>query len=156
MFVNVSKVRISGAEARLAWDFAPGWQLDGAIAHARGTKEETDLPLDSVEPTRMSAGLVRDADEWGAEARVRGAARKSRVDDSGGVWFRPPGYGVVDLAAWWRPAKGLRLAVAVNNVFDKKYWLWSDIRLADARNPAGVDFYSQPGRSASARLEYLF
>lgn len=39
---------------------------------------------------------------------------------------------------------------------DKKYWLWSDIRIADARNPAGVDFYSQPGRNVAARFEYSF
>ncbi len=63
---------------------------------------------------------------------------------------------MLDLAAWWAPAPRLRLALAVNNVFDRKYWQWSDIRLADARNPAGVDFYSQPGRNVAARVEYLF
>jgi hemoglobin/transferrin/lactoferrin receptor protein len=46
--------------------------------------------------------------------------------------------------------------VALNNVFDKKYWLWSDIRQADATNPVGVDFYSQPGRSLAASIEHRF
>ncbi len=63
---------------------------------------------------------------------------------------------VLDLSAWWKPSKQWRLSAALNNVFDKKYWLWSDIRLADARNPLGVDFYSQPGRTLAARLEYAF
>lgn len=71
-------------------------------------------------------------------------------------WFRPPNYQVVDLAGWVMPIKNLRVSLAVNNLFNEKYWLWSDIRLADSRNPVGVDFYSQPGRNIAARVEYSF
>ena len=160
MSVNLQKVRIYGAEARAGWDFTPRWKLDAAIAHARGSDENTGAPLDSVEPTRLTLALAHDAGAWGAEARLRAAARVKRVDDGTGPtaspWFRPPGYGTLDLAAWWRPAKTVRLALALDNLFDKSYWLWSDIRLADARNPAGVDFYSQPGRRLSARVEASF
>jgi hemoglobin/transferrin/lactoferrin receptor protein len=99
--------------------------------------------------------------EQGAvEGTLRAASRVKRVDDFSGStfspWFRPPGYAVLDLATWWTPAQRLRLALAVNNVLDRKYWLWSDIRLAESRNPAGVDFYSQPGRNVALRLEYAF
>ncbi|MGQ0545133.1 MAG: TonB-dependent hemoglobin/transferrin/lactoferrin family receptor [Betaproteobacteria bacterium] len=160
MPVNLAKVRVYGAEARVAWEFIPGWRAQAALAHARGTDESADQPLDTVEPTRLALGLARDAGTWGAEARVRAAAAVKRVNDtSGGTpspWFRPPAYEVLDLSAWWRPWRSTRLALAVNNVFDRKYWLWSDIRLADARNPAGVDFYSQPGRNLAARLEHSF
>lgn len=62
----------------------------------------------------------------------------------------------MDLSAWWKLTRNARLTVAANNLFDKKYWLWSDIRQADARNPAGVDFYSQPGRNLAASFEYRF
>lgn len=156
MSVNLSKARIHGAEARLAWEVAPGWQLQAAAAHARGTDQSSGQPLDSVEPTRAVLGVARDAGAWGAQAHLRAAARVKRVNDSGGAWFRPPGYGVTDLAAWWRPTQRVRLTLAVDNAFDKTYWQWSDIRLADARNPAGVDFYSQPGRQVSARMELSF
>jgi hemoglobin/transferrin/lactoferrin receptor protein len=160
MSVNLQKVRIYGAEVRTGWDVARGWKVDAAIAHARGSDEASGAPLDSVEPTKLSLALAHDAGPWGAEARLRAAARVKRVNDSSGAtfspWFRPPGYGRLDLAAWWRPAKGLRLALALDNVFDKTHWQWSDIRLADARNPAGVDFYSQPGRRLSARVEASF
>ncbi|MFC5300744.1 TonB-dependent hemoglobin/transferrin/lactoferrin family receptor [Azospira restricta] len=149
---NLSKVRIYGAEARGSWDFMPGWRVDGALAYAHGDNQEDDQPLNSIEPMRLSLGLVRDAGSWGAEARLRAAKRKTRIDDSDGtasdpVYYRTPGYGVTDLAAWIKPSRDTRLTVGVNNLFDKKYWLWSDIRQADARNPAAVDFYSQPGRS---------
>ncbi|MCW5622261.1 MAG: TonB-dependent hemoglobin/transferrin/lactoferrin family receptor [Burkholderiales bacterium] len=160
MSVNLTKVRIYGVEARFAWEWAPGWRLDGAIAYAHGTDESADQPLDSVEPTRATLAVVRDAGTWGGEARLRAAAGVKRVNDMDGntesPWFRPPNYQVLDVAAWLAPIKGLRLSVAVNNVFDSKYWLWSDIRMADSRNPIGVDFYSQPGRNIAARLEYTF
>jgi hemoglobin/transferrin/lactoferrin receptor protein len=144
---NLSQVRIYGAEVRGSWDFQPGWRVDGALAYAHGDNKENDQPLNSVEPLRASFGLVRDAGSWGAEARLRAAASKQRVDDSNGTWFRPAGYGVTDLAGWIKPSRDTRVTVALNNVFDKKYWLWSDIRQADATDPAGVDFYSQPGRN---------
>ena len=153
---NLSKVRIHGAEARASWDFQPGWSLSGALAYTHGENEQAGQPLNSIEPTRLSLSLLRDAGSWGAEARLRAAQDVKRVDDTGGVWFRPPGYGVMDLSAWWKLTRNARLTVAANNLFDKKYWLWSDIRQADARNPAGVDFYSQPGRNLAASFEYRF
>jgi hemoglobin/transferrin/lactoferrin receptor protein len=154
--VNLSRVRIYGLEARGSWEFLPGWRADGAFAFAQGTNTETKQPINTVEPTRLSLALAREAGAWGAEARLRAAAKKSRVDDTGGTWFRTPGYGVVDLSAWTRIDRNLRATVALNNLFDRKYWLWSDIRQADARNPTGVDFYSQPGRNLSVALQADF
>jgi hemoglobin/transferrin/lactoferrin receptor protein len=155
--VNLSRVRIYGAEARGAWTFAPGWLLQGAIAWAHGTDEESGQPLESIEPARLTLALVRDVGRWGGEARLLAATKKSRVpQDPADPWFKPPGYGVVNLSAWYQVHKNARLTVAVKNLFDKKYYLWSDIRQADARNPAGVDFYSQPGRNLSVALQVDF
>lgn len=153
---NLTKVRIYGAEARGSWDFQPGWRIDGAIAYAHGDNKEDNEPLNSVEPMRASFGLVRDAGSWGAEARLRAATRKDRIDDSAGRYYRTPGYGVTDLAAWIKPSRDTRVTVGVNNLFDKKYWLWSDIRQADAPNPLGVDFYSQPGRNIRVAFQADF
>lgn len=153
---NLNKVRIYGAELRAGWNFLPGWSLNGALAYAHGDNEQDHQPLNSVEPARLSLALARNARTWGAETRLRAATRKSRVDDSDGVWFRVPGYGVTDLSLWWKPRKNAQVTVAVNNLFDKKFWLWSDIRQADATNPAGVDFYSQPGRNLAASFSYTF
>jgi hemoglobin/transferrin/lactoferrin receptor protein len=161
--VNLSRVRIYGAEARGAWTFAPGWRVDGGIAWAHGTDEESGQPLESIEPTRLTLALVREAGDWGMDARLRAAAKKSRVGEyptettvANRSWFKTPGYGTVDLSVWRQLGKNFRVTAALNNLFDKKYWLWSDIRQADARNPAGVDFYSQPGRSLSVALQADF
>jgi len=156
MFVNLSRVRIYGAELRMAWDLLSGWKLDGAVAWAHGENESSGEPLNSVEPARATLGLLRDAGVWGMEARMRGARGVTRTDDSNGAWYRPAGYVVTDLNAWWHFNKSGRLNLALNNLFDKKYWLWSDIRQADSRAPLGVSFYSQPGRALSATLTYDF
>lgn len=147
MYKNLANVRIYGAELRVNWDFARNWRVDGAIAYAHGENSDTGVAINSIEPLRASFGLAYDVGQWGGEWRLRLASGKDRVDDSGGTWFRTPGYGVSDLAGWIKPTANTRVVLAVNNVFDQKYWLWSDIRAADGSNPTAVDFYSQPGRN---------
>lgn len=154
--VNLSNVRIYGAEARASWAFAPGWNAGGTLAWAHGTNEESGQPLNSVEPMRLTASLARDYGVWGMEGRVRAATQKDRVDDSASTWFRPGAYAVSDVSVWWKLGRNAQLTAALNNVFDNKYWLWSDIRQADASNPAGVDFYTQPGRNLSLAFQMDF
>ncbi|MCB1887280.1 MAG: TonB-dependent hemoglobin/transferrin/lactoferrin family receptor [Rhodocyclaceae bacterium] len=154
---NVSRVRIYGAELRGQWDVVPAWQIAGAVAWAHGTNEDSGQPLDSVEPARLSLTLRHETVRWGAQGQVLAATRKDRVDDDpDDPWFRPPGYAVVHLATWWSPTPEARLQLGIDNLFDQTYWLWSDIRQADARSPAGVAFYSQPGRSLSFSFSYRF
>ena len=63
---------------------------------------------------------------------------------------------MVDLSAWMKIGRHLNLTATVSNLFDRSYWLWSDIRHADATQPAGVDFYSQPGRKLSLAVQADF
>jgi len=49
--------------------------------------------------------------------------------------------------------------IALNNVFDQKHWLWSDIRQADVNstgNLAAPDFYTQPGRNLRVAFQADF
>jgi hemoglobin/transferrin/lactoferrin receptor protein len=124
------------------------------VAVAYGSNELSGKPLNSVEPTRLSASLARDFNGWGIEAKLRAAANKDRVDDSNGTWFRPAGYAVGDVSLWWKINRKAHVTLAMNNVLNKKYWLWSDIRQADASNPVGVDFYSQSGRKLSLAFQW--
>lgn len=153
---NVNRVRIYGAETGAGWQFAEHWRVDGMLAYAHGENETTQQPLNSVEPLKFSLALQHTFSDWGAEARVRGARAVSRVDDTGGVYYRPSGYAITHLAAWWVPFPQARVNLALNNLFDKAYIQWADIRYADALNPAGVDFYTQPGRNVSASFSYQF
>jgi hemoglobin/transferrin/lactoferrin receptor protein len=45
----------------------------------------------------------------------------------------------------------VRLQGGIFNLFDRKYWLWSDLR--NITNPgASVDRYTQPGRNFAVQL----
>jgi len=154
--VNINQVRIYGFDMRGSWEFARGWRMDGAFTYSHGTNEETGQPLNSIDPIRASASVAYGAGDWGAEGRVRAAARKTRIDESSSTYFRTPGYAVVDVSAWKKLTRDTRVTVGITNLFDRKYWLWSDIRQADSTNPSGVDFYSQPGRALNLSMQMDF
>ncbi|WP_035881177.1 TonB-dependent hemoglobin/transferrin/lactoferrin family receptor [Cupriavidus metallidurans] len=160
-FRNQAKVRIYGAEWRGVWRFLPQWRVDGAVAYAHGTNEQTDQPLNSVSPLRASAGLTWEpsvSEGPGAALRWRGARAVTRTDDTRRVtYFKPGGYGVVDLQAWWRLGKRATIALAVNNLFDKTYWLWGDVRQTGvSASEPGLAFYTQPGRTFAASVKLAF
>jgi len=88
---------------------------------------------------------------------LRAALKKTRVDSTDGDYFRTPGYAVADLSASWQVHPQARLNLAFNNIFDKKYWLWSDVRQVGLTpTDAGPAFYTQPGRNLSAALQVDF
>lgn len=159
--INLAKVRIRGVEVRGAWPLANGFRLNGAWAYAQGDVTSADQPLNSIEPLRLSLGL-----DWqgeaagrpvGGDVRLRAAAAKTRIDTRTTDYFRSPGYAVADFSAWWQVHRQARLNVAVNNLFDQKYWLWSDVRQVNlAQSDAGPSFYSQPGRNLALSLQVDF
>ena len=64
-----------------------------------------------------------------------------------------PAYSVFNLRANWQPRKDLNLNVGIGNLFDKKYWRWSDVRGVEAASPV-LDAYTGPGRNISVTLRY--
>ena len=146
---NLAKVRIYGADVRGVYRLNNQWQIDGSLSYTRGKDEDTGEGLGSVEPMRASLGLTYETGSWGTEGRLRLAKAKSKGSLSAdSTLFRPAGYGVTDLTAWYRPSKNTRIVASVNNLFDKKYWLWGDVRHygLGATEP-GADFFTQPGRN---------
>lgn len=150
---NVGRVNIYGLEFKGQWQFAPHWQLGGAMAWARGDNKTTGLPQDTVDPFKLTASLGYNAEQWGANAYLTAVARKSRVSDP--TYFRPGGYQVLDISGYWQLNKAARITVGVNNLLDRRYWQWSDMRGQLASDPV-LTRYSQPGRNLSASFEYRF
>lgn len=155
--VNLAKVRIRGIELRGTWPLGPGMTLHGALARANGRDEVRDQPLNSVEPTRLSFALAWNRGQWGGEARLRAAAAKGGVDRSSTDYYLPGGYTVADLGLWRVLGKGVRIHAGLNNLFDRAYLQWSDVRHAGLTEGApGKAFYTQPGRNASLSLQVDF
>lgn len=154
--INLARVILSGFEARGEWAFAPGWHGHLAYAHVKGdsVKNGQRTPLATVDPDKLVLGLRYEAaTRWGAAAATTAVARKTRNPDPN--THTPGGYATIDLAAWYAFGKATRLSATLNNLFDRKYVEWADVRDL-AAGSATVDAYSQPGRHFSLGLTHSF
>lgn len=163
-YINLSSARIRGVEARGEWRVHPRWWVSAGSALTRGhtTAGGTVAPLDTVEPLRTVLGLRHDAGPFQVNATVlhsqaKGADRTVPVPTTTGTTpaFASPAYTVLDLGMNWKPRPALSLVANLNNVFDRIYWRWSDVRgLAD--NSGVKDAYTAPGRNLQVSVRYDF
>ncbi len=156
---NIDAVAIRGVEFRGALRLGAlnpaldRFELNTALATARGRDEDSGAPLNSVDPPRGVLGIRYDAADgrWNAELIASFARRPTRVDDSFGVLFRPPGYVVLDLVGQSRVFPWLRLDFGIYNLTDRRHWEWADIRGRLANDPA-LDRFTRPGRAVQTTL----
>jgi hemoglobin/transferrin/lactoferrin receptor protein len=166
-YVNLGEVEISGFEARLDGRWDSGFGLTAALGLAEGdvTSGVTDTPLDSVDPLKVVIGASyrQPAGRWGGQAIVTWADRKDVGDVGGGCspgltpadCYRPDGFTLLDVTAWWRVTDRATLRVGAFNLTDETYAWWSDVRGLSAASTV-LDAYTQPGRNVSVSLTYSF
>ncbi|MEO3961939.1 TonB-dependent receptor domain-containing protein, partial [Chromobacterium piscinae] len=150
-YQNIGRTDIKGVEGRINWRFAPGWSTSASLAYAHGRNLQDNTHLREVAPLTAAWGARYDSDRFGGEALLRAAAAK-KTDLPG--QFGAPGYGTLDLTAYWKPAKQTVIRAGIFNLFDKKYWKDADVRNVSGSDP--IDLYTQPGRNFSASVEYQF
>jgi hemoglobin/transferrin/lactoferrin receptor protein len=170
-FVNLSGVKISGAEAAASVELGAGFTARTAISYARGASETNGVstPLTSIDPVKVVGGLDYRAPSglFGGQLSAVHSERKS-LGRSGlacsatGVattspyyCFSPPSFTVVDVTGWWNVTEAVTLRAGVFNLTDKTYWWWSDAR-GLAANSTVTEGYSQPGRNYSVSLAVKF
>lgn len=151
-YLNRSRVRIYGAELSGHWEFNPNWYTWGSVAWAHGKDQETDTHINSVAPLRALLGLGYRQEQWGGEALFTLVRNHNKVANPA-TDFQAPGYGLLDLTAWWKPqaVKGLKVRAGVYNAFDKKYWNPVNTGIA-----APHDYYTEPGRNFRISLTYQY
>lgn len=163
-YVNFSKARIRGIEARAQWQIDKAWTVKAGTALSRGHSEVGGVktPLDTVEPLRTVLGVRYDAGLWELRAdalhtqhkqasRISTSSTSSTADD----YFATPAATVINLGASWKPLPSLTLNANVNNVFDKKYWNWSDAR-GQLASSTVLDAYTASGRNVQVSARYEF
>jgi hemoglobin/transferrin/lactoferrin receptor protein len=149
--INVSRARIHGFEGSALFRLPGLWSVQASAAQAFGSDTGRDRPLNTIEPPRFVVGAFYDRDGHGAALHVTHALAKKHIDRGAGDLFAAPAYTVLDLTAYLQLGRRVRLSIGVFNLFDRKYWLWSDLR--NVLEPAAaVDRYTQPGRNASVLL----
>ncbi len=157
---NLARVRIYGIEAKGEWVIDRHWALAGSVAYANGKDENTDQPLNSITPLTGVAGVRYTAADgnWGGSLNVTAVANKSSAAAPSNVQpFLTPGFGLVDITGYWNINRHLRLAGGVFNLFDKQYWLWSNVgQTGLAANSPGLERYTQPGINFAVNLQLIY
>lgn len=150
-YSNLDSVKTYGIEAAAAHKLGGNWHLNGSIAWMRG-KDGEGRPLDTAYPLNGVLGVDYAKEKWGAGTKLRWAAKQKRVGSDS--YFQPPGYGVWDIGAWYKPVKNMELGLNVYNLGNKKYWQHADV----AGMPAAgtMDLYTMPGRNVAASVQLKF
>ncbi|VVM50095.1 Hemin receptor [Pseudomonas fluorescens] len=167
---NIAHATIKGLElkGRLNLDSlgAPnGLYTQGSVAYLYGRNDDNGQPLNSVNPLTGVFGLGYDQDNYGALLSWTLVKRKTRVDSSNfktpdgtSTQFKTPGYGVLDLAGFYKVTDDVTINAGLYNLTDKKYWQWDDVRGYDSvgeasvTQPANLDRLTQPGRNFAVNL----
>lgn len=149
---KIPDARISGVELGGHLRFAEHWLARGSLAYAQGRNRTDGTWLNTVAPLTAILGLGYERTHWGADISAKLAAERDKVD---GTAFEAPGYGVVDVTAWYEPeaVPGLKIAGGVFNVFDKTYYDAVSVPLARSQPD---EFYAEPGRSFRVNVSYRF
>lgn len=155
-YQNIARAEIYGLEVSAQKVFANGFRIGTGISAMKGNDLDNDTFLRSVAPMKAVASFGYDTETWGVGVDVIGVAGSKDDDGKGGTYFQTPGYGVVDLTAWWEPeqVKGLRINAGVYNVFDRTYYDYSSVRGNSATQAR--EFYSEPGRTFKISLTQRF
>ncbi|ELF1353871.1 TonB-dependent hemoglobin/transferrin/lactoferrin family receptor [Vibrio cholerae] len=157
---NIDEVRIYGAElsSTLLLDTVSplphGSYARLAVAYAHGEDKATGKEIDTVAPLTSVLGLGYDQVNFGSALNVKMVASKDewQLDNNLDV----AGYTVVDLTAYYVPVKDLTVRAGLFNLFDKKYWHYSDISGKTGTDAFNIDYKSQPGRNWGVSLDYQF
>lgn len=166
---NIKHATIKGVElkGRLNLDSfgAPqGLYSQGAIAYAHGKNEDNGQPINSVNPLKGVFGLGYEQQQYGGLLSWTLVKRQNRVDSSafkspdGSGVFKTPGFGILDLAGYYKVTDDVTVNAGLYNLTDKKYWLWDDVRSYDGvgeaavTSPANLDRLTAPGRNFAINL----
>lgn len=159
---------VSGLRARLALGMAEG----AAKSDYMGDKY---VDLDSVAPMRLVAGVSYDdpGELYGAaltatfnKGKRASATNRQSYNNSGSAitdstteYMRVPGYGLVDLTAYYRITKNVKVSGGLYNITDRKYWDYlssRNIETSTNQDLSDQALATQPGRTFQLGLNVDF
>ncbi|WP_026091605.1 TonB-dependent hemoglobin/transferrin/lactoferrin family receptor [Blastomonas sp. AAP53] len=162
-FINLDRVKVEGAEARLELRDASGLNGQVALSYAKGDvidpQAGTQVPLATVDPFKLVAGIGwRDPQgRFGGQLIATHSARKSEARSAGVCTpscLRPDAFTILDATAFVTLGP-VTLRAGLFNLTNATYAWWADVRgLASTTTIA--DAFTQPGRNGSVSLTYRF
>ena len=163
-YVNFADARIHGLEGRAEWVMPNGITLKTAMAFTKGSTQNdgaASQPLNTVNPFSAVFGVRYEPTErWFVQTDLLFQAAKrdkdvDKSDCSNKACFTPPSSFVVDLRGGYRFNKHVSATIGIRNLFDRKYWNWSDVR-GIAADSQVLDAYSSPGRTVAVSMKVDF
>lgn len=157
---NAAKAEIHGLEARIDYQLDNGFTLKSGFAWTKGTTTSNGVEqgLESVAPLSVVTGLRYERSrQWFAQADLIYNAAKKKADIPTATNFVSPSFFVADLSGGYHLTPNMTVTAGIRNLFDRKYWSWTDIRgLSLADSAINKDAYTEPGRSfnVSLKIEY--
>lgn len=175
---NRDKAYIYGGEVSTKLNFGTWFeQVNGlsatfALGYSEGKAKssysgDSYQDLDSVAPMKAIVGVAWDdpAKRYGAAVtatfvkgkKATATNRESYTNNAGTSltdsteeYMRVPGYGMVDMTAYWQVAKNVKLSGGIYNLTDRKYWDYLSSReLTESTNQDAYDkaLAVMPGRT---------
>ncbi|WP_102817175.1 TonB-dependent hemoglobin/transferrin/lactoferrin family receptor [Burkholderia ubonensis] len=165
-YVNFADARIHGLEGRAEWIMPNGITLKTALAFTKGSTQNNGAasqPLDSINPFSAVFGVRYEPGErWFVQTDLLFQAAKRDQDIPAGACsqankpcFAPPSSFVVDVRGGYRFNKHVSATIGIRNLFDRKYWNWSDVR-GIAADSQVLDAYTAPGRTVAVSMKVDF
>jgi iron complex outermembrane receptor protein len=150
-----------GGEARLGYRWSRNWRSEFGLAYVRAKNDTDDRDIAQTPPLEGMVSLDYSSGHWDAGARVRAAAKQTKVDTTSSTGVegegldvqKTPGWGVLDLYGRYELNESLSIDLGVDNVFDKNYA--QHLNRANAFDPTQVQV-NEPGRSAWLKVSATF
>ncbi|MCP1575479.1 hemoglobin/transferrin/lactoferrin receptor protein [Herbaspirillum rubrisubalbicans] len=157
---NAAKAEIHGLEGRIDYAMDNGVSLKGGVAWTKGTSTANGVEqgLESVAPLSLVTGVrYEPTPTWFVQSDLVYNAAKKKADIPTSTNFVSPAFFVMDLSGGYHLSRNMTLYAGIRNLFDRKYWSWTDIRgLSLADSAVNKDAYTEPGRSFNLSLKIAY
>ncbi|MGU7770143.1 TonB-dependent hemoglobin/transferrin/lactoferrin family receptor [Burkholderia sp. MR1-5-21] len=165
-YVNFADARIHGLEGRAEWIMPNGITLKTALAFTKGSTQNNGAasqPLDTINPFTAVFGVRYEPGErWFVQTDLLFQAAKRDKDIAADACsekkkpcFAPPSSFVVDVRGGYRFNKHVSATIGIRDLFDRKYWNWSDVRGITSDSQV-LDAYTASGRTVAVSMKVDF
>ncbi|TDR23385.1 TonB-dependent receptor plug domain-containing protein [Marinicella litoralis] len=133
---NINDAKIYGAELDYQWQINEQWSTAWQLAWTRGENKLTDQPLNHISPPKATANLQWQSTNQLWQLGLYGvfSQAQNRLDDAD-EYFQTPGFATFDLILGYQLSDNAALRIGLNNLTDKKYWLWQQVRNFEPSDP---------------------
>ena len=118
-FNNVD-AELYGFDMDWSWQLSERWLASGLLNYVRGKRDDINDDLYRIAPPNAIFRLNYAAGNWDAGVESVVYAEQNDVSATNSEQ-KTSGYGIVNLNASWQASSQLRLALGVDNLFDRKY-----------------------------------